>query len=157
MPISDYLRDLRALVGPRLLVMPGCGALVRDEAGRLLFQRRSDDGCWSLPGGAMDPGERPAETVVREVHEETGLRVEPVELAGVFGGPGFRHTYPNGDQLDAVVLIFECRVVGGHLQSLDGESLELRWCPPAQRPPVRLPYPPGLFTRRLGDPPLFEI
>jgi len=76
---------------------PGVAALIRDDEGCFLLQRRSDDGSWSLPAGAVDPGERPARAVVREVWEETGLEVVPVALAGVFSGPGFLHTYPNGD------------------------------------------------------------
>ncbi len=150
MPISDYLRELRALVGSRPLLVPGAAGLVRNQEGRLLFQRRADDGRWSLPGGAVDPGESPAMAVVREVREETGLTVEPVELAGVFGGAGFHVTYPNGDQVDPVIMVFECRIVGGQLGCLDGESAELRWFEPEQPPPILLPYPRELFTRAPG-------
>ena len=56
-----------------------------------LLQRRNDDGSWSLPAGAIDPGEGPAQAVVREAYEETGLHVVPEKVAGVFGGEGFRH------------------------------------------------------------------
>jgi 8-oxo-dGTP pyrophosphatase MutT (NUDIX family) len=91
MPISSYLRDLRAIVGPRLLLMPGVAALVRDASERVLFMHRADDGRWGLPAGAIDPGESPTAAIVREVREETGLVVRPSGVAGVFGGAGFRH------------------------------------------------------------------
>ena len=97
MPISDYLKGLRAAIGHEMILNPGVAAIIRDEAGRVLLQKRSDDGSWSLPAGAIDPGESPAQAVVREAYEETGLRVVPEKVAGVFGGEGFRHTYPNGD------------------------------------------------------------
>jgi 8-oxo-dGTP pyrophosphatase MutT (NUDIX family) len=42
---------------------------------RLLLTKRSDNGQWCLPGGGIDPGERPAEAAEREVLEETGLTV----------------------------------------------------------------------------------
>lgn len=145
MPISDYLRGLRARVGTDLLLVPGVSALIRDGSGRVLLQRRADDGQWGLPAGAIDPGETPAMAVRREVWEETGLRVEPVVVRGVFGGEGFRFTYPNGDVSEYTVVMFECRVLGGQLSCLDGESLELRWFAPAEMPMLKAPYPPEVF------------
>jgi len=101
MGISPYVRDIRESIGTRLLLMPAVAAIVRDGEGRILLQRRSDDGRWNLPAGAIDPGESPDEAVVREVREETGLEVRPVRVAGVFGGAdGFRHRYGNGDEVE---------------------------------------------------------
>lgn len=76
MPISPYIRGLRAHVGSQLLLLPGVAALVRNEEGSLLLIRRSDDGRWGLPAGVVDPGETPADAVRREVLEETGFRRE---------------------------------------------------------------------------------
>lgn len=62
------------------------GGIVLDERGRLLLVRRGNEpgrGQWSVPGGRIEPGERAAEAVVREVEEETGLQVRPTGLAGV--------------------------------------------------------------------------
>jgi ADP-ribose pyrophosphatase YjhB (NUDIX family) len=146
-PISTYLRELRAVVGPRLLLLPGVSAIVRDDAERVLFIRRADDGRWGLPAGAVDPGESPAEAIVREVLEETGLMVRPARVAGVFGGAGYRHRYPNGDQAEWVVAVFECEVVGGQLTPQDGEALELRYFAPEEAPTLQLPYPRTLFER----------
>ena len=148
MPISTYLRDLRAVVGPRLLLLPGVSAIVRDDAERVLFIRRADDGRWGLPAGGVDPGESPAEAVVREVREETGLTVRVARVAGVFGGAGYRHRYPNGDEAEWVVAVFECDVLGGELTPLDGEALELRYFAPEDAPTLQLPYPRALFDRR---------
>ena len=147
MPISPYLRELRAVVGPRLLLLPGFAALVRDESVRVLFMHRADDGRWGLPAGAIDPGESPAEAIVREVREESGLIVRPTRVAGVFGGVGFRHRYPNGDEAEWTVTVFECEVVGGELVPQDGEALELRYFVPEEAPALQLPYPRTLFDR----------
>src|SRR5262245_64452297 len=95
MPISEYLRNLRAKVGPALLVVPSATGLVYDTDGRVLLVRHSNAGVWVAPGGAVDPDETPQDAVVREVWEETGLRVEPVALSGVFGGPEFHVRYAN--------------------------------------------------------------
>jgi 8-oxo-dGTP pyrophosphatase MutT (NUDIX family) len=53
----SYVEDLRQLVGARPLILVSAGALVCDPEGRVLLQQRSDDGLWSIPGGAMQPGE----------------------------------------------------------------------------------------------------
>ena len=147
MPISPYLRDLRAVVGPRLLLLPGVSAIVRDADERVLFMRRADDGRWGLPAGAIDPGESPAEAIAREVREETGLVVRPARVAGVFGGAGYRHRYPNGDEVEWTVAVFDCEVVGGELAPRDGEALELRYFAPEEAPTLQLPYPRSLFER----------
>ncbi len=145
MPISDYMRDLRRLIGPRLVLAPGVAAIVRDTQGDILLERRSDNGAWGLPAGAIDPGETPAEAVVREVREETGLLVEPERLLGVFGGRRMRSRYPNGDEVEYTVAVFACRAVGGSLAPVDGEASELVYMPPEQVAVLVPYYPPGLF------------
>ena len=65
--------------------MPCVGAVVHDAAGRLLLIRRGhapSAGLWSVPGGRMEPGETQEQAVVRELAEETGLRVQPVRPLG---------------------------------------------------------------------------
>lgn len=64
----------------------GVGAVIV-HAGRVLLIERANEplkGEWSLPGGALELGETLEEGVVREVEEETGLRVDPVGVAKVF-------------------------------------------------------------------------
>jgi ADP-ribose pyrophosphatase YjhB (NUDIX family) len=61
----------------------GDGAVIDDE-GHILLIRRADTGLWAMPGGALTVGETPAEGVVREVLEETGVRCEAVALAGIY-------------------------------------------------------------------------
>jgi hypothetical protein len=56
-PISPYLRDLRATIGPALIVLPSVGAVVRGEDGRVLLVHDASTGAWVLPGGAVDPDE----------------------------------------------------------------------------------------------------
>jgi mutator protein MutT len=146
MPISPYLKQLRAHIGHDLVLMPSVAALIRNEAGHVLFQHRADDGLWSLPSGSIDPGETPAQAIVREVREETGLLVEPVRVAAVLGGPVYQIHYPNGDIVEYTLIVFECRTLGGELGGLDGESLELRYCSAADRPTLITHLPEELFA-----------
>lgn len=155
MPISEYLKGLRRHVGHQLVLMPGAAAIIRNQEGHVLLQRRSDNGLWGLPGGAIDPGEYPAQAVVREVREETGLRVKPERLVAVLGGQGFRHRFPNSDQAEFVVSVFECRVLGGELGGLDDESLELRYFGEDNLPELHAAFPKELFRKELPTEPYF--
>ncbi|MFF6777587.1 NUDIX hydrolase [Streptomyces sp. NPDC012637] len=105
---------------------------VRD--GRILLARWVDKAGvrrWTLPGGGMDHGELPVETVVREVEEETGYEAEVVALLGIdsirrdwlrrLGGPG---------DWQGLRIIYEARVTGGALRNEQGGSTDLAaWHP----------------------------
>ncbi|HEV3049610.1 MAG TPA: NUDIX domain-containing protein, partial [Longimicrobium sp.] len=127
MPISPYVRELRERVGSRRLLLPSVTALMYDDRGGLLLVRQRDGGVWSTPGGVMEPDETPADAAVREAWEETGLMVEPRRVFGVYGGPEFIVRYPNGDESQYVMIVFECAVVGGTLRPDDDETLEVRY------------------------------
>lgn len=65
--MADYILDLRKAVGRRPLLQTGAGVIVVDAAGRVLLQRRSDNGCWDYAGGSMELGEEAEETVCRTI------------------------------------------------------------------------------------------
>lgn len=82
------------------------GAIIRDDQGRILMQRRSDYGDWGLPGGGMDACESIEETMIREIREETGLDVTQYELYTVYSGPRMKYRYPDGNEVVFVMFIF---------------------------------------------------
>ena len=84
----------------------------------------------------MEIGERIDQTIIREVHEETGLQVKPTRLVGVYSDSDFCFTYPGGDQVKAVSTLFECRIVGGQLQADGVESLKVEFFSPDALPPM---------------------
>jgi 8-oxo-dGTP pyrophosphatase MutT (NUDIX family) len=134
MPISPYIKSLREHAGHGLLLLPGVTAVVFDEAGRILLNERSDDGRWALIAGGMDPGEQPAEAVVREVYEETAVHVVPERVTSVLTQPPI--TYPNGDRCEYVDITFRCRAVGGEARVNDDESLAVAWFALDDLPPI---------------------
>jgi 8-oxo-dGTP pyrophosphatase MutT (NUDIX family) len=154
--MSAHIKRLRDAIGRELLMLPGVAAIVRDSEGRVLLHRRSDDGTWSLPSGAIDPGESPATAVVRETLEETGLDVRPTRVLGVFGWPRLRHTYPNGDLVEYLVVVFACELAGGTLEARDGESTGFRWATHAELAELRLPYPLAVFEPQAEITPIFD-
>ena len=125
MGMSDYVREIRGLVGHRLLQMPSVTIINADGAGRLLLVRQRDSGMWVFPGGAIEPGESPADAAVREMWEESGLFVELVSIMGIYGGPEFTIDYPNGDSTSYVMTVFKSRTVGGELGPRDDESTDV--------------------------------
>ncbi|MDR4984433.1 NUDIX hydrolase [Bacillus cereus] len=144
MSMSLYYKKIREQLGNELIFMPSVAAVIKNKQGDILFQYPGGE-YWSLPAGAIELGETPGEAIVREVWEETGLKVQVKQEKGVFGGKEFRHTYSNGDQVEYIVVVFECKVIGGELKSIDGESLKLKYFPLSEKPPLALPYPDKIF------------
>jgi ADP-ribose pyrophosphatase YjhB (NUDIX family) len=125
MPSSAYVLGLRAKVGQDLLWMPGVTAVVFNAKDELLLVKRSDNGMWSLPAGWLEPGEEPAAGVAREILEETGVQVRAERLLSVLVLRP--HTYPNGDNVQALDLAFRCTALGGEARVNDDECTDVRW------------------------------
>ena len=95
--IAD-LEPLRGTIYTHFTPLVGGDAAVIDDSGRLLLIQRADNGRWAMPGGALQVGETPAEGILREVLEETGITCQPVALVGIFdirpsGLTGLHHLY----------------------------------------------------------------
>lgn len=123
----SYIRDMRALIGHRTLILVGACVLITDEQGRLLLQHRSDNHHWGILGGGMEPGETLEETARREVREETGLKMGDLVFFGVFSGPEYCYKYPNGDQVCDVNVVYLAEQVSGKLEADSDETLELHY------------------------------
>ena len=103
----------------------GIGAVIVHD-GRVLLVRRGNpplQGHWTLPGGALELGETLLEGVRREIREETGLQVEPVELIELLDRI---HKAANRVQFHYVIADYLCRVTGGVLQAAS-DADAARW------------------------------
>ena len=98
------------------------GAIVGNDDGEILLVRRPDSGVWLYPTGWADVGYSPSEVAIKEVHEETGIECEPVQLLGVVDGQrmGF-------SRFGMYMLLFHCRAVGGDLQGHPLETSGIGW------------------------------
>lgn len=149
MSISPYLAGLRKHVGHELLMVPSVSGVVEDGDGRVLLERRADNGLWNLPSGALDPGEQPATALVREVYEETGLHVRVTRLAGV---ASHFTRYPNGDRCQYVNVWFHCRPERGTARVNDEESVAVNWFAVDELPDLH-PYVRRRIDTALADGP----
>jgi len=109
----------------------GTSAILMDETGcNILLTRRTDNGRWCLPGGAMDPGESLEECCVREVREETGLEVRVVRLIGIYSTPHRVTYYADGNRWQIVTAHFLVASTGGTL-GISNETTDVGFFSPA--------------------------
>lgn len=111
-----------------VLLQDGAAAVIVNEKGEILLQSRADRDKWGLPGGCQDLGETLAETVIREVKEETNLDVkrEDLELIDIVSGETRRSEYPNGDVVINNTVLYLVKKYSGELK-WDEESKEMRF------------------------------
>jgi ADP-ribose pyrophosphatase YjhB (NUDIX family) len=124
----DYIEDPHA---PKAnSVVPSVVAVVQDDQGRILLIHKTDNDLWALPGGGHDIGESIAETVVREVKEETGYDVEVTGIVGTYTNPRHVMAYDDGEVRQQFSICFTARLLGGGLKT-SSESKEVAWVAPA--------------------------
>ena len=119
-------------IGKLAILTPACSAVIFDSARTsVLLTRRTDNGRWCLPCGAMDPGESAAECCAREVLEETGLVVSVGRLLGVYSSPHRILEYADGNRRQGLTLSFEAEIIGGEL-GLSDETTAFGFFSPKQ-------------------------
>jgi 8-oxo-dGTP diphosphatase len=111
--------------------------------GRVLLTRRADGqhlaGLWEFPGGKLEPGESPEETLVRECREECGIEVEVGEILDVT-----HHRYP---EKDVLLLFYRCTLLGGEVQNL--QVADHAWVEPPDLDRYELPPADGPVVERI--------
>jgi ADP-ribose pyrophosphatase YjhB (NUDIX family) len=120
----DYFNDPNA---PKAnSIVPSVTAIVPNDRGELLLVHKTDNDLWALPGGAMEIGESMADTVVREVKEETGVDVEVTGVVGIYTNPNHVMAYDNGEVRQQCSICFTTRMLGGQLTT-SSETSEVQF------------------------------
>ncbi|NEG70075.1 NUDIX hydrolase [Bifidobacterium choloepi] len=131
MPTPDFILSLRGKIGHELLWLAGVTGYIVNDRGEVLLGRRSDTGEWALVYGINEPGEQPADTVIREAKEETGVDVIVTDLVDVRSDNRVT-TYANGDRTMYMDHLFLAHAnPDGNTDPFvgDEESLSVGWFP----------------------------
>jgi ADP-ribose pyrophosphatase YjhB (NUDIX family) len=121
---TEYFHDPAAPVPNSIVV--AATAFVQNADGQVLLMQRSDNGLWTVPGGALEAGETIAQAAERETLEETGYRVRVSGLIGVYSDPNHVIAYDDGEVRQQFALSFRAVLVGGRLKT-SPESPAVRW------------------------------
>ncbi len=105
-------------------IQTGSCVIIRNTKGQILLQERTDRNMWGLPGGCQDLGEDLRDTAVREVYEETSIRLDPHELVLIdtMSGSARKNSYPNGDIVYNNVSLYLADVDINDASTLQGDS-----------------------------------
>lgn len=122
-----YIESLRKSYGHEMIMTVGCGVLIENEKGQLLLQKRSDNGQWCVPGGALEPLETYTQAATRELREEVGIEVKDLKLFGLYSGDDRLINYPNKDVVYSLSVIFITKAYTGQISDEDSEVLEHRF------------------------------
>lgn len=125
--MSNYIMDLRKIVGHRPLLQVGASVIIENAQQQILLQLRTDNHCWSYPGGSVELDEEVEEAAKRELLEETGLIAHELELFGIFSGKDTHYIYPNGDEVSNIDIVYLCQNYSGTIQCQEEEVMELRF------------------------------
>ena len=126
-----YIQFIRSKVGAANIFLNFAGVWIENANG-VLLDRRLDNDEWGLIGGAMELGESAMDAAQRECKEETGLDAKVGDLIGVYTNA--QNTLPNGDQYQAVLMMYYAQVDPSLDPVASSESREVRYFPRAHLP-----------------------
>ena len=125
--MSNYIMDLRKVVGHAPLLQAGASIIIENENGQVLLEKRTDNHQWGYAGGSIELGETVEEAAKRELFEEMGLVADEMELFYINSGEETHYIYPNGDEVYNVEIIYICRKYHGTIKRQEEEVEELKF------------------------------
>ena len=124
---ESYIGKLRKLAGDHKLIIAASRAVIRDDAGKVLFVKRRDNGKWVMPSGGLELGETLYECMKRETEEESGLVVVSADPMAIY-------TYIGGDAFEQISVQFLVTRWSGSLQKETDETTDAAFFAPDSPP-----------------------
>jgi mutator protein MutT len=124
--MNEYVESIRKHIGHERLILVGAGVLIYKN-GKILLQKRRDNGLWADHGGCVEIGETLEETAKRELFEETGLIANKLDFFNIYSGKNLLYTYPNGDKVYLIITFWLCEDYSGEIKADENEVVELKW------------------------------
>lgn len=103
--MNDYIKTMGQMIGHKTLLTIGCGAIIEDDRGCILLQKRADGDVWGIPEVSWK-SQKPLRTLLKGKFEETNLILNNITLFGLYSGKNGFAEYSNGDKVYSVQLIF---------------------------------------------------
>jgi 8-oxo-dGTP pyrophosphatase MutT (NUDIX family) len=119
--------NMRSKVGHEPIISVGATTLVFNDKNELLLNLRSDSNDWGIPGGGKELNETLEDCAIRELKEETNLDISDLKLVTVLSGKDYYYKYPNDDEVDCVIALYQVKNYSGKLNINDGESIKLKF------------------------------
>jgi len=128
--MEDYIHYLRSLIGHERCLSVGLSAILVDPEGRILLEKRQDNGLYCLPGGSIDYEEEVLDGLKREIREETGISLQKASLFMIQSGKKTTLHYPNGDITNYIDITFIAYLSKSEavIATHDKESSEVFFC-----------------------------
>lgn len=143
-----YIAELRKHIGHSPIMVTAAMCIIYDKEKGILFEKRSDNGMWCVPGGAIELGETLEQALEREVKEETSLDISNPKLFHV--NANVHMVYPNKDEVYYTDVIYEVNEYSGTLKC-DEESTELKWFKIEEIPENIMPTQIGYIEKFINN------
>jgi ADP-ribose pyrophosphatase YjhB (NUDIX family) len=126
----DYIDDPEAPAATTMV--PSINVIVVNEGGKILMIRRTDNGNWAVPGGAIDLGESLVDAAIRETREESGIDCEITGLVGIYTNPRHVILYTSdGEVRQEFSIVLTARPRSGQPRP-SSETSHVAWLDPAE-------------------------
>lgn len=123
--MKTYIHKMRSKLGSEKFIHPAARIIVENEHNQILIIERADNGRLGIPAGSIEEGETIEACIIREVYEETGIRIRNLQVMGISSNPKIETVkYPNGDEIQYFTIEFYSNDWEGNIKIHDKNEVK---------------------------------